>query len=132
MESTVAKDCKNGATCVIEVIDGVRTPRCDCPPNTGGETCQFLVCNIDEPKLFCLNGACGGADNAICQCDQENGKAKFYGESCDMPVVCNGNPCQNGGKCTSNIQADDTQVCFVISHYDFSLQFHCVDFSNRY
>ena len=41
IDSTVAKDCRNGGTCVIEVIGGIRTPRCNCPPNTEGETCEI-------------------------------------------------------------------------------------------
>ena len=51
----------------------------------------------------------------LCQCDEENEKAKYYGENFDMSVACNGNPCQNGGKCTPKSQADDTQVGFVIN-----------------
>ena len=50
----------------------------------------------------------------LCQCDQFNEKAKNYGEKFDMSVACNGNPCQNGGKCTPKSLADDTQVGFVI------------------
>ena len=49
----------------------------------------------------------------LCQCDQVNEKAKNYGEKFDVSVACNGNPCQNGGKCTPKSQADDTQVGFV-------------------
>ena len=51
----------------------------------------------------------------VCQCDQENGKTKSYGDSFDMSAACNGNPCQNGGECTPKTQANDTQVGFVIN-----------------
>ena len=81
VESTVAKNCRNGGNCVIEVVDGIRTPRCDCPPNTQGELCYIL------------------------------------------PAACDGNPCQNSGICTRKIQPDNTQVCYVINHYDFSRRF---------
>lgn len=98
------------------MIGGIIVPKCDCPPNKSGENCQISSC---EAGLLCYNGACGGTDNAICQCDQENGEAKYHGESCDMPAACDGNPCQNGGKCTSNIEANDTQVCFMINDIIF-------------
>ena len=104
-------DCQKGSTCVIEIIDGIRTPTCDCLPNTGGETCQISSCGSD---LLCYNGACGGTENDICQCNQENGEAKYHGESCDMPAACDGNPCQNGGTCSGKTQGDETQVCFVV------------------
>ena len=105
-------DCQNGGTCVIEIIDGIRTPTCDCPPKFGGKTCQIPVCGTD---LLCHNGACGGTENAICQCNQENGEAKYHGESCDMPAACDGNPCQNGGTCSGKTQVNQTQVCFVVT-----------------
>ena len=101
---------------MIIVIDGVLTPICDCPDNTVGESCQITTCGIGETTILCYNGACGGTDNAICICDQENGKAKYHGESCDMPAACDGNPCQNGGICTGKTQPDDTQACFVINY----------------
>ena len=109
-------DCQNGGNCVIKVINGIRTPTCDCPDNTGGETCQISTCGTDESQRFCYYGACGGPDNEICICDQENGKAKYHGESCDMPAACDGNPCHNGGICTGKTQPDYTQACFVINY----------------
>ena len=51
----------------------------------------------------------------LCQCNDENEKAKYYGEKFDISVACNGNPCQNGGECTPKSQADHTQVGFVIN-----------------
>ena len=49
-----------------------------------------------------------------CQCIQENGLAKYHGESCEMPGsdACAGNPCENGGSCTIIIQGK-TQACFI-------------------
>ena len=91
------------------MIDGIRVPRCDCPPNTGGDTCQILSCG---GRHLCYNGSCGGIDNAICQCYQEDGIAKYHGASCDMPAACQGNPCQNGGICTAKTQTGEIQVCF--------------------
>ena len=73
-------DCKNGGTCEIEIVDGQRKPKCDCPPKTGGESCHFSICG----DHVCYNGTCGGTENDICQCNQENGEA-YYGDSCDMP-----------------------------------------------
>ena len=105
-------DCQKGGSCVIEIIDGIRTPTCDCPPNTSGESCEISSCGSDLP---CYNGACGGTENAICQCNQENGESKYHGESCDMPAACDGNPCQNGGTCSGITQGDETQVCFVVN-----------------
>ena len=107
-------DCQNGGTCVIGVRDGIRGPTCDCSSNFGGETCQFQVCGSD---VFCYNGVCGGNDNEICQCRKENGKAKYHGESCDMPAACDGHPCQNGGICTGNTQSNNTQASFVIKYH---------------
>ena len=51
---------------------------------------------------------------AKCECIQENGIAKYHGESCEMPGsdACAGNPCQNGGSCTIIIQGG-TQACFI-------------------
>ena len=77
---------------MIEVIGGIRTPRCDCRPNTQGELCYI------------------------------------------PPAACDGNPCQNSGICSRKIQPDNTQVCCVISHYDFhvDLVLLCsILFSNR-
>ena len=50
----------------------------------------------------------------ICQCSQENGIAKYHSESCEMPGsdACAGDPCQNGGLCTTIIQGE-TQACFI-------------------
>ena len=94
---------------MIKIIDGIRTPSCDCPPNFGGKTCRISICGSD---VFCYNGACAGP---ICQCNQSNGEAKYHGKSCDMPAACDGNPCQNGGTCISKTQGVETQVCFVIN-----------------
>ena len=115
---SVCEDCQNGGICLIEVIGGIVTPRCDCSSNFEDGTLQCLAYNLTSNvnwQLPCYNGACGGTDNAICQCNQENGKAKYYGENCDMPVACNGNPCQNGGECTATTQANDTQDCSIIN-----------------
>ena len=63
-----------------------------------------LSCGNSIP---CYNkGTCVGQ---TCQCSQENGIAKYYGESCDL-TICDilENPCQNGGICLKY----NSQVCF--------------------
>ena len=56
-----------------------------------------------------------------CQCSQENGIEKYHGESCEMPGrdACAGNPCQNGGTCSTFIQGE-TQACFISIIENFS------------
>ena len=58
-----------------------------------------------ENNLFIMEG---------CQCSQENGLAKYHGESCEMPGSdeCAESPCQNGGSCTTIIKGE-TQACFI-------------------
>ena len=98
-------ECKNDIACVVEVIDGIRRPTCDCPE---GEICEFHYCKNGNP---CYNG--GICDDEMCRCREENGISKYYGESCDL-TVCDGNPCQNGGACTSMIvTSNNNQVCFI-------------------
>ena len=68
-------------------------------------------------RVPCYNhGTCNEASvwSETCQCSQENGIAKYHGESCEMPGsdACAGNPCQNGGLCTTIIQGE-TQACFI-------------------
>ena len=50
----------------------------------------------------------------VCQCSQQNGIAKYHGESCEMPGsdACAESPCQNGGICTVNILGEN-QACFI-------------------
>ena len=104
-------DC-NGGTCVVDTETGADEAKCNCPDNTGGETCDITYCGSDIP---CFNdGTCNGE---TCQCSQENAIANYYGKSCDMPAACNGNPCQNGGTCAGKAQADGTQVGFYIQHF---------------
>ena len=67
---------------------------------------------VELCDIACYNrGTCIGE---TCQCSQENGIAKYHGESCEMPGrdACGGSPCQNGGTCTSIIQGE-IQVCFI-------------------
>ena len=99
--------CQNGGNCIVDLVNDIPTPRCECPETHYGATCHLLTCNI-----FCYHG--GICDGDICHCPKENGTAKYYGENCDMSAVCDENPCQNGGKCTSIIQAiNNTQVCSI-------------------
>ena len=53
------------------------------------EICEIRLCDADVPSNI--------------QCSQENGKANN---------ACNGNPCQNGGTCSTTFPAD-IQVCFI-------------------
>ena len=60
--------------------------------------------------MICLNdGTCtvenvDGEKVAICKCQET-----FVGENCQIPAVCKGSPCQNGGHCDF---ANDLQACF--------------------
>ena len=60
--------------------------------------------------MICLNdGTCtvenvDGEKVAICKC-----RETFVGENCQIPAVCKGSPCQNGGHCDF---ANDLQACF--------------------
>ena len=52
-------------------------------------------------------------DDKTCRCSQQNGISKYYGESCDLTATsCDGNPCQNGGACTSMIVASNNNQVF--------------------
>ena len=33
--------CQNGGICAVELINGILTPKCDCPDNYVGDFCQF-------------------------------------------------------------------------------------------
>ena len=101
-------ECKNDGVCVVKAVEGIRTPTCDCPLNTEGETCEIIFCGNGIP---CYND--GICDDETCRCSQEKGISKYYGESCDLTATsCDGNPCQNGGACTTMIVAsNDNQVC---------------------
>ena len=83
--------CKNGGICMIEAIEGIRTPNCKCPDNTEGEKCEDLFCGSGTPCYN--NGTCIGEK---CQCTQENGKEKFHGENCEIEgeETCKLNPCK--------------------------------------
>ena len=84
-------ECKNGGTCVAEAMDGIQTPSCNCPDNTEGEKCEDLFCGSGIPCYN--NGTCNGQ---TCQCSQENGKAKYHGENCEIEgeETCELNPCK--------------------------------------
>ena len=102
-------ECQNGGTCIVDLINNIPTPRCECPKTHHGATCHLLACSVP-----CYNG--GVCDGDSCHCSQENGIAKYHGESCHVPGSdpCAGNPCQNDGSCTSIIQAiNNIQVCFI-------------------
>ena len=102
-------ECQNNGTCFIDVINGIPTPTCECPETHHGTICNLLACDVP-----CYND--GICDGEICHCSQENGIAKYYGESCGMPAACDGYPCQNGGMCKSFIQASNkTQDYFIIN-----------------
>ena len=97
--------CQNNGTCIVDVINGISTPICECPETHHGATCHLKACNIP-----CYNG--GICDGDACQCSQDNGIAKYHGESCDMPAACDGNPCQNGGTCIIQ-EIKNIQACFI-------------------
>ena len=76
--------------------------------------CDLLPCNIP-----CYND--GICDGDTCQCRQENGIAKYRGESCEIlgDDACAGNPCQNGGMCTLIVEGE-IQACFLKNLKEFS------------
>ena len=134
--------CLNNGNCIVkQIISGEKTPACDCPENTDGPNCNLLFCGRDHDVPCYNRGTCklnstvyeyyleyfGSEfkDNyeyyiyylgefEACQCSQENGIAKYHGESCEIPGsdACAGSPCQNGGSCTTIIQGE-TQACFI-------------------
>ena len=81
--------------------------------------CQLIYCDGGLPCFN--NGICNGQ---TCQCSQENGIAKYHGESCEMPGrdPCDQNPCQNGGTC-STISSANIQVCFIRKIVNFSFHY---------
>ena len=83
----------------------------------------MLFCGLDRAP--CYRGTCEVNSTVYeydfvryesCQCIQENGLAKYHGESCEIPGsdACAGSPCQNGGSCTTIIQGE-IQACFIIN-----------------
>ena len=100
-------ECQNNGSCIVDVFNSILTPRCECSENYSGATCHLLSCTVP-----CYNnGTCYGES---CQCSEENGIVQYYGVSCHMPAACNGNPCQNDGKCTSITQSiNDIQDFFI-------------------
>ena len=102
--------CQNNGTCIIDLINAIPTPRCECYGNTAGTLCDQKPCSIP-----CYNsGICNGE---TCKCSQENGIAKYYGESCDLNI-CELNLCQNGGTCSTSQL--NTQVRFTRNIENFS------------
>ena len=75
------------------------------------ETCEIRLCDTDVPSD--INEICNGQ---TCQCSQESGKARN---------ACNGNPCQNGGTCSTNFSAN-FEVCFIrnIKNFSFYKSYH--------
>ena len=80
------------------------------------EICEIRLCDTDVPSD--VNEIC-----QTCQCSQENGKAEH---------ACKGNPCQNGGTCSTTLPAD-IQVCFIINimNFPFRKSFH-IETSKRF
>ena len=64
--------CQNNGTCIIDFINDIPTPRCECSENTAGTVCELEPCNIP-----CHNG--GICKGETCQCSRENGIAKYHG-----------------------------------------------------
>ena len=108
--------CQNNGTCIIDFINDTPTARCECYGNTAGALCDQVPCNIPcHNGGMCIKGE-------TCQCIKENGIAKYHGESCEMPGrdPCDQNPCQNGGNCSTTIQAG-FQVCFIRTIRKFAI-----------
>ena len=129
--------CLNNGTCFVDLINGKKAPKCECPQYTdgqytGGQNCNLLFCGFAKVPCYndgiCTNSFMAYAEDDFefyieynelgelhrCQCSQENGIAKYHGESCEMPGrdACAGSPCQNDGSCTTFIQGE-TQVRFI-------------------
>ena len=48
---------------------------------------------------FCSVYIVDGIREEICDCRKHNGTDIFIGDNCEIPFICRGKPCQNGGKC---------------------------------
>jgi hypothetical protein len=98
--------CQNGGTCTIEGSGF----KCDCPPGTGGDTCDIGVgCDLSP----CKNGGNCVADttnkaNFACNC-----VGGYTGRLCDVtPKICNSDTtCKNWGYCHQDPADDNAFTC---------------------
>ena len=94
-------------TCEVEGIGF----RCDCLDFYSGR-----YCNVPPPcqrngnpcknDAICINE---NESSFICNCPIIAGNS-FYGNNCENPYPCNGNPCQNGGTCRNDLVELDDQL----------------------
>ena len=83
-------------------------------------------------NFTCYND--GVCDGDTCHCSQENGITKYHGKNCHMPGnnPCAGNPCQNGGNCTSFTKAKSKNLVsflYLLGIFCYFLVFFHVDFN---
>ena len=94
--------CMNGGTCE----EGIGTAtRCNCTHGYSGENCEA---DLD----FCTNNTCvfgiceeGPGPDTSCACD-----LGYNGDSCNIPIPCVPDPCQNGGTCVPQPEADSDPI----------------------
>ena len=72
--------------------------------------------------MFCNDGTCAvenvdGKKSAICKCSET-----YVGENCQIPAVCKGSPCQNGGIC--DFADNSIQACFSLKIFMFFCKRH--------
>ena len=98
---------------------------CNCSEPYGGRRCEIELSNYTSvttelcKTLNCKNGGfCSvyivdGEREEICDCRKDiNGTDIFIGDQCQIPAVCAGYPCQNGGSCRFSNIDDPLQDCF--------------------
>ena len=62
---------------------------------------------------FCSAYTINGFREEICECRKYNGTDIFIGDNCEIPFVCRGDPCQNGGKCYLADLDDPLKASFI-------------------
>ena len=106
--------CINGGNCVVDDTDSNNIqPKCNCPDGFLGDACQLTVCGTLGDEIHCLNGSKCNA--GICDCPKdEHGNDLFYGRTCNLPPICQGDPCQNGGECNTLYDSNSSEDCIAI------------------
>ena len=122
--SLISIQLKNGGSCFDR--NGEIPFECKCAGSYVGRTCDEDICT----GIKCINGGNCIADDTDsnniqpkCDCPKDEfGNELFYGETCNFPVICPGNPCdhgcgnpcQNGGNCITPFNSNSSEDCIVI------------------
>ena len=102
---------KNNGTCIEH--KAFEEFSCECPQHYGGRRCEIELCKEMNCKNggFCSVYIINGKREEICDCRKQNGIDLFVGDTCEIPAVCGGNPCQNGGSCDMATIDDPLKAC---------------------